>query len=181
MRNSFTVKPTVWKMITVRLRIWSPKLLTALILLFSIAPTYLPGYSSVRPALTLIPIFYWAVYRPYAFSIISAFLFGLALDLLDSTPLGINTFVFTVFYLLADSQRRFLSAKPFGFVWFGFGLLSLGAYFLKWLFVSINYALFTPAGIAAASWMLSVIAYPLLVFPCAKLHLYLLDKEDDNA
>lgn len=181
MRNSFAVKPTVWKMIAVRLRIWSPKLLTALILLFSVAPTYLPGYSSVRPALTLIPIFYWAVYNPDRFSVISAFLFGVALDLLDGTPLGINTFVFTVFYLLADSQRRFLNGKPFGFVWFGFVVLSLGAYFLKWLFVSINYARFTPAGIALLSWLLLLAAYPLLVFPCAKLHLYLLDKEDDNA
>ncbi len=181
MRNSFAVKPTVWKMIAVRLRIWSPKLLTALILLFSVAPTYLPGYSSIRPSMTLVPIFYWAIYRPGGFSVISAFSFGIALDLLDGTPLGINTFVFTVFYLLADSQRRFLNTKPFGFVWFGFAVLSLAAYFLKWLFVSINYAAFTPAGIAAASWLLLAVVYPLLVFPCAKLHLYLMDQDDDNA
>ncbi len=181
MRNSFAVKQTFVQSLVERFWVESPKLLTALILLFSVAPTYLPGYSSVRPAMTLIPIFYWAIYRSYSFSIICAFLFGLALDLLDSTPLGVNTFVFTVFYLLADSQRRFLNGKPFGFVWFGFAVLSLAAYFLKWLFVSINYAAFTPVGIALLSWFLLTIVYPLLVFPCAKLHLYLLDKENDNA
>ena len=122
MRNNFAVNTNVWKIMAARLRMESPKLLTALILLFSVAPTYLPGYSSVRPALTLVPIFYWAVYRPDRFSVISAFLFGVALDLLDGTPLGINTFVFTVFYLLADSQRRFLNGKPFGFVFAGFSV-----------------------------------------------------------
>lgn len=181
MRNFSLKKQPFYHYLQERLRVYSPKLLTALILLFSVAPTYLPGYSSVRPGLTLVPIFYWAVYRPYHFSVFSAFFFGLALDLLEGTPLGINTLVFTVFYLLCDSQRRFLSGKPFIFVWFGFAILAFIAYFLKWLFVSINYAAFTPIGIALVSYFLLLAAYPILVWPCAKLHLYLLDKENDHA
>lgn len=173
---SLTNQPFYYQL-TARLRQYSPKILTVLILLFSIAPTYLPGYSSVRPCLTLIPIFYWAVYRPADFSVLSAFFTGLFLDLLEGTPLGINTLVFTVFYLTTDSQRRFLIGRPFILVWFGFAVLSFFAYFLKWLFVSINYAVFTPVSIAFVSYLLLLLSYPVIAWPCVKLHLYLADKE----
>ncbi len=159
------------------LRRGSPKLLTLLILLFSIAPTYIPGYASVRPALVLVPIFYWAVYRPYSFSVVSAFFTGLALDLLESTPLGVNTLVFTVLYIATETQRRFLTGKSFSLVWFGFAILSFGAYFLKWFFVSVSFAVFTPVWTAFVSYFLLVSAYPAVVWPCAKLHMYLTDKE----
>lgn len=159
------------------LRRYSPKILTVLILLFSVAPTYLPGYSSVRPSLTLVPVFYWAVYRPYDFSILSAFATGVFLDFLDGTPLGINTLVFTLFYLTVGSQRRFLAGRPFSFVWFGFAVFSAGACLLKWLFVSINYAVFTPVLIAFISYLLLLLCYPLVSWPCAKLHIYLSDRE----
>lgn len=177
MRNISLINYPFVDQIILKFRQYSPKLLTILILLFSVAPTYLPGYSSVRPSLTLIPVFYWAVYRPYDFSILSAFITGLFLDFLDGTPLGVNTLIFTLFYLLTKTQRRYLLGKPFVFVWFGFAVLSLGAYFLKWLFVSINYAVFTPIAVAFISYLLLLLCYPLLSWPCAALHLYLLDKE----
>lgn len=167
----FLTRCAVW------LRRCSPKLLTLLILLFSIAPTYIPGYSSVRPAWVLVPIFYWALYRPYSFSVVSAFLTGLALDLLESTPLGVNTLTFTVLYIVTETQRRFLTGKTFSLVWAGFAILSFGAYFLKWFFVSVCLAVFTPIGSAFVSCLLLVLAYPAIVWPCAKLHIYLLDKE----
>ncbi|MBO4675789.1 MAG: rod shape-determining protein MreD [Elusimicrobiaceae bacterium] len=160
-----------------KLRRYAPKLLTLLILLFSVAPTYLPGYSTVRPYLTLIPVFYWAVYRPYDFSVLTAFLFGLFLDFIDGTPLGINTLVFTLFYLTVQIQRRYLSGKSFMFVWFGFAVFSFAAYFFKWLFVSINYAVFTPVSTAFISYVLLLLCYPIVSWPCAWLHVYLLDKE----
>ncbi len=118
-----------------------------------------------------------AIYRPYDFSILSAFAAGVFLDFLDGTPLGINTLVFTLFYLTAGSQRRFLAGRPFSFVWFGFAVFSAGACFLKWLFVSINYAVFTPVLIAFISYLLLLLCYPLVSWPCAKLHVYLSDRE----
>ncbi|MBR1777386.1 MAG: rod shape-determining protein MreD [Alphaproteobacteria bacterium] len=176
--RSFTVNDQpFYSLLGAKLRQHSPKLLTFLILLFSVTPTYLPGYSTVRPYITLIPIFYWAVYRPYDFSVVSAFIIGFFLDLLDGTPLGINTLIFTLFYLIVETQRRYLIGKSFCFVWFGFALFSFGAYFFKWLFVSINYAAFTPAITAFISYILLLLCYPVVSWPCAKLHVYLLDKE----
>lgn len=177
MRNFSLINQPFCDQVAAKFRQYSPKLLTILILLFSVAPTYLPGYSSVRPYLTLIPVFYWAVYRPYDFSVFSAFITGLFLDFLDGTPLGVNTLVFTLFYLTTKTHRRYLLGKSFVFVWFGFALFSFGAYFLKWLFVSINYAVFTPVTIAFISYLLLLLCYPLVSWPCAALHLYLLDKE----
>lgn len=75
--------------------------------------------------------FYWALYRPYSFSVVSAFLTGLALDLLESTPLGVNTLTFTVLYIVTETQRRFLIGKTFSLVWAGFAILAFGAYFLN--------------------------------------------------
>ena len=161
----------------INLKRHSPKLLTLFILLFSVAPTYLPGYSTVRPYLTLVPVFYWAVYRPDDFSVLSAFFFGLFLDFIDGTPLGVNTLVFTLFYLLVETQRRYLIGKSFVFIWFGFSVLSMGAYFFKWLFVSINYAAFTPVITAFISYVLLLLSYPVVSWPCARLHVYLSDKE----
>ena len=176
--QSFTVKKQPFYFyLGVKLRRYSPNLLTFLILLFSVIPTYLPGYSTVRPYITLIPVFYWAVYRPYDFSVLSAFITGLLLDFLDATPLGVNTLVFMLFYLIAGTQRRYLIGKSFSFVWFGFAVFSLGAYFFKWLFVSINYAMFTPVSTALTSCILLLLSYPLISWPCARLHVYLLDKE----
>lgn len=178
MRSSFSLrKQPFYSRMLFLLRLHSPKLVTIFYMLVSIAPVYLPGYSAVRPCFTLVPVFYWAVYRPYNFSVISAFFMGLALDFLDGTPLGINTLVFTVFYIAVDGQRRFLLGRSFHFVWFGFAILALFAYFLKWLFISINYSTFTPFGIVFVSYLLLTISYPLTVWPCAKLHIYLLDKE----
>ncbi len=177
MRNFTLISHPFYDQIAAKIRQYSPIFLTVFILLFSVAPTYLPGYSSVRPSLTLIPVFYWAVYRSYDFSIFSAFMTGLFLDFLDGTPLGINTLIFTLFYLITKTQRRYLLGKPFIFVWFGFAVLSFGAYFFKWLFVSINYAAFTPILISFISYLLLLLCYPLISWPCAKLNLYLLDKE----
>lgn len=177
MRSFSLINQPFYDKAAAKFRQYAPKLLTILILLFSVTPTYLPGYSSVRPYFVLVPIFYWAVYRPYDFSILSAFVTGLFLDLLDGTPLGINTLVFTLFYLVTKTQRRYLTGRSFVFVWFGFAVLSFGAYFLKWLFVSISYAVFTPIGIAFISYLLLLLCYPLISWPCAVLHLYLLDKE----
>lgn len=166
--------------LTEKLRFYSPKLLTLFILLFSAAPTYLPGYSAVRPDFTLIPVFYWAVYKPENFSVVAAFSFGLMQDLLEETPLGVNTLVFTVFYILAESQRRFLSNKTFASVWFGFALLSLIILFINWLIVAINYGRFSPFGTAFAGYLILLAAYPAVVWPCARLYLYLLDKNDGD-
>lgn len=177
MRSSTLVNHSFSYYLGVKIRHYSPKLLTLLILLFSVAPTYLPGYSVVRPYLTLIPVFYWAIYRPEDFSILSAFIFGLFLDFLDSTPLGINTLIFTLFYLILQNQRRYIIGKSFVFVWFSFAVFSLGAYFLKWLFVSINYAVFTPISTALISYILLLFCYPVISWPCARLYVYLLDKE----
>ena len=86
MRNFTLISHPFYDQIAAKIRQYSPIFLTVFILLFSVAPTYLPGYSSVRPSLTLIPVFYWAVYRSYDFSIFSAFMTGLFLDFLDGTP-----------------------------------------------------------------------------------------------
>lgn len=177
MRSFSVSNQPIYYYLGAKLRQYSPKLITFLILLFSVTPTYLPGYSTVRPYITLVPIFYWAVYRPYDFSVLSAFITGLLLDFLDGTPLGINTLIFTLFFLLVSLQRRYLIGKSFAFVWFGFALFSFGAYFLKWFFVSVSYAVFTPVSTASISYILLLLCYPIVSWPCARLHVYLLDKE----
>ena len=178
--RSFPVNSPVFTYLAETLRFYSPKLLTLFILLFSLAPTYLPGYSAVRPNFMLIPVFYWAVYKPENFSVIAAFTFGLMQDLLEETPLGVNTLVFTVFYILAESQRRFLSNKPFTSVWVGFAVLSFIILFLNWLIIAINYGRFSPFGTAFVGYLILLAAYPVVVWPCARLYLYLLDKNDGD-
>ena len=159
------------------LRLYSPKILTVLILLFSISPTYIPGYSGVRPCITLIPVFYWAVCRPQDFTISNAFMTGLFLDLLDGVPLGVNTVVFTLFYFITQRQYRYLIGRLFSFVWLYFAVLAFGAYVLKWLLISLYYATFMPVALSFVSYILLIISYPIISWPCIRLNLYLMDKE----
>ncbi len=156
-----------------------PKAFTAAVLLLSVLPVSFGGYASVRAPLIFIPLFYWLIFRPYSFSAFAAFLFGLAADFLENAPLGVNSLILLAFFVFASSQRRFLTNKPFAFVWVGFGLISLSCLILKWLVVSIWYARFLPFSLTFVSWLLLFLLYPFVAWVCAKLHIYLLEKEND--
>lgn len=162
-------------------KIWRrlPKLFTVFVLLVSVLPLSFAGYASVRAPIVLIPVFYWVIFRPHSFSAFAVFLLGIALDFLENTPLGINSLFLLAFFLFSASQRRFLTNKPFIFLWVGFGIICFSCLLFKWLVVSVMCARFLPLSLTFVSWLLLVLLYPFVAWLCARLHLFLSEKEND--
>ena len=162
-------------------RLWFslPAVFTLLVLFVSLIPVSFTGYAGVRPCLIYIPVFYWAVFRPYSFSVRAAFLFGLILDYTNNEPLGINVLILLLFYLTVQSQRRFLMTKSFVSVWAGFSFLCFAVYCVKWFLTAVYYARFPYFLPVFFSWVLLVFLYPPIAGLCARTHFFLTEKEND--
>ena len=142
------MKPSLWFRLDVLLRKLTPFLLTLFLVLASIIPLHIPGFSRVVPLLPLIAIYHWAVYRADLLPAYTVFIIGILNDILTGAPIGAYALVFLLVYGLVVSQHRFLFGKSFAVIWIGFGLISGAASALMWLLVSIwNVAIIEPSAI----------------------------------
>ena len=105
------VKQGPWIKLDNFARSLAPGLITLLLILLSVMPTKIPGWSHIAPALVLMSVYYWAIYRPDLLPLPAVFALGLIQDVLAGTPIGINAFTLLVAYGLVVSQRRFIRAR----------------------------------------------------------------------
>ncbi|MDJ0948629.1 MAG: rod shape-determining protein MreD [Alphaproteobacteria bacterium] len=141
--------------------------ITFVLVLVETLPLPMPGMGAVAPALSLIALYHWAIYRPDLMPAIGVFAVGALLDVVTGASLGVNTLVLLIVYAMALSQRRFLLDKPFSLIWAGFVLTAVFAGLLYWVILSLlNNALLNPTrlivqlGITVAifpavSWLLA--------------------------
>ena len=136
-------------------------LLTALIcVVLSAVPSRLPMFALVAPALTLIAVYYWSIYRPDLLRGFFILAIGLFQDLLIGSAPGVTSFILLLSYLVVVSQRRFFHGKSFGVVWWGFMLIAFGAAVLTWISnMFVLNAWIDPKG-AGISWVLTILLYP---------------------
>ena len=90
----------------------------------SLVPLPIAGYRMVAPAVVLISVYHWTVYRPDLLPPIVVFSIGIAQDLLTGGPFGTGPLTLLLVHLVVSSQRRFLLGKAFPIVWWGFGLIA---------------------------------------------------------
>ncbi len=114
-----------------------PVIFTVLLVIMNMIPLHVPGLSRIVPVLPLMAIYHWAVYRPEVMPPLAVFLIGVLYDILSGAPLGVNALVFLVVYGVVAFQQRFFTGKSFLVIWFGFGLVAMGAAILSWVLVSI--------------------------------------------
>jgi len=126
-----------WQKITVSAKSSLPFILTLIIIFLSALPLRMPDFIHVSPALGLIPIYHWAIYRSNLLPFYSIFLLGLLQDLLIGTPLGFYTLIFLTMYGMSLAQRRFFAGKAFHVYWFGFSVAALAIIILGWVLASI--------------------------------------------
>lgn len=113
-----------------------PVTLTLLLVLVAILPLPVPYYSVMAPALPLMAVYYWSVYRPDLVPHVAVFFIGLLVDIFAGTPIGVNALVLLVVQDVVAAQRRFLVGKSFWMLWLGFLLVAPGALALTWLLIS---------------------------------------------
>ncbi len=139
-----------------------PFAVSALLLLFSYVPFDFMFLNSIRPAMGMICVYFWLQHRPDLFNLGSVFCLGVLDDVVTSSPLGSNIFELLLMYVLVNNTSRFLNAKPFVVLWYGFALLALVTMLSRWLIVSVYYSQFLPLSMLAFSYMATIAVYPLI-------------------
>jgi len=149
----------------------APALITLGLILLSVMPTKIPAWSHIAPALVLMSVYYWAIYRPDLLPASAIFVLGLIADILGGAPVGVHAFTLLTAYGLVVSQRRFFHGKSFGVVWWGFMLVAAGVMTLEWLLMSL---LVGPGPIdprpALFSLMLTAVIYPAVAMLFISAH-----------
>lgn len=139
-----------------------PFLVSAILLLFSYVPFDFMFLNSIRPAMGMICVYFWLQHRPDLFNLWSVFFLGVLDDVVTSSPLGSNIFELLLMYVLVNNTSRFLNAKPFIVLWYGFALLALVTMLSRWLIVSVYYSQFLPLSMLFFSYMVTIAVYPLI-------------------
>lgn len=148
--------------------------LVLLLILINALPSRLPGFAAVVPLLPLIGVYYWSIYRPDLMPPALAFGLGLLNDVIAGTPLGVSSLVYLLAQGMTASQRRFFHGKPFRIAWWGFGLVSAGAFALQWLLVSLLLGHTLEPRAVMFEFLMTLFFYPLLSWLFARTQLALL-------
>ena len=123
-------------------RDYVPIAITVFFTILSATPLYLPSYGMIAANLTLMAIYYWAVYRPDLLSPLAAFCIGMIYDFLVGTPPGVNALVCLFVRTLIGSRVGALRGKSFITLWLGFVGISLGASLATWVISVIWHLMF---------------------------------------
>lgn len=128
----------------------------------TVLPFPIPGYIVVVPLFTLMPVYYWTIYRPDLLRPPVVFAGGVVLDLLTGAPLGLSSLLLLMAQAVILMQRRFFVDRLFPFLWGGFTLLAAVAVALLWLTGGLSGGLVLDPRPATLQWVLSVACFPVV-------------------
>jgi rod shape-determining protein MreD len=142
-------------------RTFSPFAICLLLILVSIAPLRVPILTTASPLLPLMAVYHFGLFRPTLLPHWLVLLFGLLIDLLAGSPVGVNAVVLLMVRHFVEANQRFLVDKPFAVIWFGYALASAGAVagiwaltcFLIWMPIDPRPAIF--------QYLIALALYPL--------------------
>lgn len=156
MRQSF------WHRLDHSARNLTPFALAVLLVVLSLVPIRLPGYSPIVPWLTLAAVFFWTAHRPDLLPVWSVFLLGLFADLAGGGPLGVTSLALMVVQAVVKGQRRHILPHPFIVQWVIFALIALGAELLLLVLHVLAYARALDPQPALFQSLTTIALYPLL-------------------
>ncbi len=164
------MKTALWQNLDLAARKLTPFLITLVLVVVSLIPLRMPGYSMIAPAFALMAVYYWALHRPELLPAPAVFVIGLLQDVLSSTPLGMNGFTFLAVYGVAVSQRKFFHGKSFLVVWWGFMIVAVGVALLQWVIMSLLLGAVIAIEPVAFEAFLTISLYPLLGWIFVQVH-----------
>lgn len=151
-----------------RLDTWARRLLpfavTVLLVMLSVTPLHLPGLGAVAPALSLMAVYYWAIFRPELMPAPAVFAVGLFEDVLHGLPLGVTALALLSVFGVVSSQRRFFLGKSFLVMWWGFMLVAAGVTAGMWLLLSALHGTLLAPGPAALRFALTLALFPFFTW-----------------
>lgn len=123
------------------------------------------GYP-LLPALFLIPIYYWLVFRPDWLPLWSLFGIGIFYDTLMGSELGFSSLLLLLSTIIGYYIRPLLIAQHFFLIWGSFCLYSLCYLILYGFLVGGGLPLLF-------SWIYGILFYPFMAWILGHLHLRL--------
>ena len=164
----------VWGYLDRGLRGLIPFVLTIELVLISVLPIPVPGTGPITPALTLMAVYYWSVYRPDLLPIAATFIIGVVQDTLSGAPLGMTSLVLLSVQGVVMAQYRFFSGKTFMVEWWGFLVIAPSAITATYLLATIYSGTLLSVRPFGFQLMLTVALYPCIAWLLARAQQFLL-------
>lgn len=161
---------TLWQRLDQVGRNVAPVAATGALVLVGLVPSPLPLFDRIAPMLTVMAVYYWAIHRPDLMPPSAAFAIGLMQDLLGGEPPGLNALTLVVVHWTVMSQRSFFLAKSFFLLWWGFGLVALGAVVLQWVVQCLLQLSFLPVVGQIFRSLVTITLFPPLAWCLIKVH-----------
>ena len=168
------MRSSLWYRFELAVRGLTPFVVTLSLAVLTIIPLRIPDFAPVTPALTVIAVYYWSIYRPDLLPMAAVFGVGLFQDALAGTPLGLTSLVLILVQYVVIAQRRFFHSKTFLVEWWGFMLVAPVAAFASWLLASLYFAALVAPRPLGFQLLLSVALYPCLVWLLTRIQHLLL-------
>lgn len=169
------MKPTLSQQFDVWARGALPVALSLILALFSaVLPLGLSDFTRIVPALNLMAVFYWSIYRPDLTPPWAVFVIGVVQDVIGGVPLGLNTVTFLIAHGIVSGQRAFFLGKPFVFTWLGFAVVALTAMFGQWVIVCAMERHVLQLRPVLFQALMTIAVFPCLAWTFVRLHRYLL-------
>jgi rod shape-determining protein MreD len=141
-----------------------PILTTIIAAILAILPLRIPGYAALTPALALMAVYHWTIYRPDLLPPIGVFAIGLAQDLLGGAPVGVGALVLLLARAAVLRVRRYFINRTFPFVWIGFTLLGAAAMLTLWALHSLIQLSFFDLRSTMFRTVLTIAIFPVASF-----------------
>jgi rod shape-determining protein MreD len=141
-----------------------PGLTTVLLVFVAHLHLPFPHYAEIAPALPLMGVYYWVVFRPDLMPRLLVFGIGLFQDALIGAPFGLTAIIYLLTHAFVLSQRRFMVGKPFWIFWSGFAIMAPIAGTMTWMMVSAFRGAVLPGDVVLASVGLTILIFPVVAW-----------------
>ena len=132
------------------------------------------NFHQVLP-LVLIVIFYYAIFSPRRLNVFMVFILGLLADLLSSSVLGLNAFIYVAMFFMANLLQAYVCTFSFKQLWIVFCILM----FICDVICAWLARLSTGVWVSASFWLVQYVficlCYPVVLWITGKLNHYLKD------
>ncbi len=173
------MKDSLTDVLALTLKKLIPFFITLFFVLLAYVPTHLPLSHFLRPDFAFICIYFWILYRPDLFGIVSTILIGVIVDSLSGLPLGMNICIFLFIYLLTITLADYVNTKPFISSWLCFSLIAFLAFVLKWFLFCVYFRVLLTWPHILMTYVSTILIYPLIArFNMFIQNRYLKTRED---
>jgi rod shape-determining protein MreD len=141
-----------------------PTLTVAIAILMTVLPYGFSRGVFTTPAFALIPVFFWATYKPDLLPVPIVFLLGLGQDLATAGPVGLWAVVFLITYSITLWQSEQIEGQPFRVQWLGFAAATAVGLIAGWFLASVYFSKFLQPLPVLTQAVATTLVFPLVAW-----------------